>query len=72
MNNKPHIDRINEMIGDMEEAITDHLTNSNIHKPGFRKEPNSKYISNCFLEIETLTVAKILMELHDKNFTKEE
>tara|TARA_R110000765_G_scaffold413680_1_gene513840 strand:+ start:943 stop:1143 length:201 start_codon:yes stop_codon:yes gene_type:complete len=65
MNYKPHIDRINESIIDTIEGITDHLTNPN------RNKTNSEYIINCFLEIETLTVAKILMELHDKNFTRE-
>jgi hypothetical protein len=65
MNYKPHIDRINGYITDAIEGITDHLTNPD------RNKTNSEYISNCFLEIETLTLAKILMELHDKNFTRE-
>ena len=71
MNNKLHINRLREIIGGIRDEITEELTTSRRLMPDFSESQSAKYMNNCFMDIESLTVGIILMELHDKNFTKE-
>ena len=72
MNNKLHRNRLRVIISGIRDEITEELTTSRRLMPDFCESQSEKYMNNCFMDIESLTVGIILMELHDKNFTKED